>query len=120
MVVVWNSPPAAGRILSLSSSVNYHHSLSPDPFPPTVKLGQHLGMLDHLIPAEYVQTMRRHMLNRCPVSSWADVQQTITEDLGAPPTELFARFSPEPLASASLAQVHEAETRDGTRLAVKV
>ena len=77
-------------------------------------------MLDHLIPAEYVQTMRKHMLNRCPVSSWADVQQTITEDLGAPPTELFARFSPEPLASASLAQVHEAETRDGTRLAVKV
>lgn len=85
-----------------------------------VKLGQHVAMLDHLVPAEYVQTMRRHMLNRCPVSTWEEVASIVREDLGAPPEKLFASFSPAPLASASLAQVHEATGFDGRRLAVKV
>lgn len=87
---------------------------------PAVKLGQHVAMLDHLVPAEYVQTMRKHMLNRCPISSWEEVAGIVREDLGAPPEKLFASFSPAPLASASLAQVHEATGFDGRRLAVKV
>ncbi|KAL6782666.1 hypothetical protein ACKKBG_A07645 [Auxenochlorella protothecoides x Auxenochlorella symbiontica] len=85
-----------------------------------IKLGQHVAMLDHLVPAEYVQTMRKHMLNRCPISSWEEVAGIVREDLGAPPEKLFASFSPAPLASASLAQVHEATGFDGRRLAVKV
>jgi len=60
---------------------------------------------DHLLPEEYVSTMKAHMLDRCPVSSWSEVQQIITEDLGAPPDKLFKQFSPTPIASASLAQV---------------
>src|SRR6185503_20240681 len=40
--------------------------------------------------------------------------------LGAPPETLFESFNPVPLAAASLAQVHEATTRDGRRVAVKV
>lgn len=75
---------------------------------------------DHLLPEEYVGTMRQHMLDRCPVSSYAEVQQIIREDLGAPPEELFARFSEAPIASASLAQVHAARLRDGSEVAVKV
>jgi hypothetical protein len=64
--------------------------------------------------------MRLHMLDRCPVSPLADVRATVAEDLGAPPEQLFASFSPQPIASASLAQVHEAVDHDGQRLAVKV
>ncbi|KAL4422859.1 hypothetical protein ABPG75_009056 [Micractinium tetrahymenae] len=85
-----------------------------------IKLGQHIGMLDHLLPSEYVQTMREHMLDRCPVSTYQQVRQTIVEDLGQPPEQLFASFSAKPIASASLAQVHEATDHDGRRLAVKV
>lgn len=38
-----------------------------------IKLGQHIGMLDHLLPSEYVLTMREHMLDRCPVSTYEQV-----------------------------------------------
>ena len=44
----------------------------------------------------------------------------MVEDLGAPPEALFAQFGRDPIASASLAQVHEAVDHDGRRLAVKV
>ncbi|KAF8067287.1 ABC1 [Scenedesmus sp. PABB004] len=76
-----------------------------------IKLGQHIGQLDHLLPEEYVHTMRAHMLDKCPVSSWEEVRQTIREDLGAPPEELFASFSPTPIASASLAQARRGAAR---------
>jgi hypothetical protein len=63
------------------------------------------ALQDHLLPEEYVVTMREHMLDKCPVSSYAEVQQIIKEDLGAPPEQLFTSFSQTPIASASLAQV---------------
>ena len=84
------------------------------------KLGQHLGQLDYLLPAEYVQTMRGSLLHRCPESPPEDVRRTVEEDLGRPLEELFRRFEEGPVASASLAQVHEAETHDGRKVAVKV
>jgi len=92
-----------------------------------VKLGQHVGQLDHLLPEEYVSTMRRHLLDRCPVSPYDDVARLIERDLGAPPERVFASFNCTPAASASLAQVHEATLRPdpatgapGRRVAVKV
>lgn len=59
---------------------------------------------DHLLPEEYVHTMRDSLLDKCPVSSFAQVVRTLDEELGAPPSVLFAEFNPEPMASASLAQ----------------
>ncbi|WIA33107.1 hypothetical protein OEZ86_006260 [Tetradesmus obliquus] len=85
-----------------------------------IKLGQHIGQLDHLLPEEYVVTMRQHMLDKCPVSAWPEVAQIIREDLGQPPEVLFKEFSTTPIASASLAQVHVATAHDGSKLAVKV
>lgn len=91
-----------------------------------VKLGQHVGQLDHLLPQPYVSTMRRHLLDRCPASAYEDVVRVVERDLGSPPEALFATFNKKPVASASLAQVHEAtshpdpETGLMRRLAVKV
>ncbi|KAG2446176.1 hypothetical protein HXX76_000769 [Chlamydomonas incerta] len=84
------------------------------------KLGQHVGQLDHLLPEAYVETMKAHLLDRCPVSDIDEVRSMFVQDLGAPPEQLFAHFSPTPIASASLAQVHEARDHAGRRLAVKV
>ena len=52
-----------------------------------------------------MHTMRDSLLDKCPISSFAQVVQTLDEELGAPPSVLFAEFDPEPMASASLAQV---------------
>src|SRR5438105_1897787 len=48
------------------------------------------------------------------------VAAVIESELGRPPEELFADFSPEPLAAASIGQVHVARLHDGTEVAVKV
>ncbi|KAF6147058.1 hypothetical protein GIB67_036777 [Kingdonia uniflora] len=85
-----------------------------------IKLGQHIGQLEYLVPEEYVRTMRASMLNKCPVSSYDQVCEVIKKELGGMPDEVFDEFNPVPVASASLAQVHAARTHDGKKVAVKV
>ncbi|KAF1870413.1 hypothetical protein Lal_00003619 [Lupinus albus] len=85
-----------------------------------IKLGQHLGQLEYLVPEEYVTTMRNSMLNRCPVSSYEQICEVFEKEFGETPDKVFAEFDPVPIASASLAQVHVARTHDGKKVAVKV
>ena len=69
-----------------------------------LKVGQHLGMLDYLVPDAYVAAMRR-CYDDAPCSSLADVEAVFREDLGVRPADVFAEFAADPIASASLAQV---------------
>lgn len=50
------------------------------------------------------------------VTPISEVRHIITHDLGAPPEQLFKYFDPNPIASASLAQVHVAHDHDGRKL----
>ncbi|CAH2235282.1 aarF domain-containing kinase 1 [Pararge aegeria] len=84
-----------------------------------IKVGQHVGALDYLLPNEYVQTMR--ILHKdAPKNTVEELYDVIRQDLKQDPEELFDEFDPEPLGTASLAQVHRAKLKDGSEVAVKV
>ncbi len=86
-----------------------------------IKVGQHLANLDHLLPPPYIKILHS-LFGDAPVTPYDDVREVIKEDLGAYPEQLFERFDIEPIASASLAQVHVAKEwgDEGKLLAIKV
>ncbi|XP_040266841.1 aarF domain-containing protein kinase 1 isoform X4 [Bufo bufo] len=84
-----------------------------------IKLGQHLGALEYLLPPEYTSTLGV-LHSRAPSTPLPDVLHIIQEELGKETSELFAHFEETPLGAASLAQVHRAVLRDGQTVAVKV
>ncbi|XP_030414880.1 uncharacterized aarF domain-containing protein kinase 1 isoform X2 [Gopherus evgoodei] len=84
-----------------------------------IKVGQHLGALDYLLPEEYTRTLKI-LHSQAPQSSMQEIEQVIREDLGKEIKELFVSFEDTPLGAASLAQVHKAVLQDGRTVAVKV
>jgi predicted unusual protein kinase regulating ubiquinone biosynthesis (AarF/ABC1/UbiB family) len=87
------------------------------------KVGQIAGYVDGVVPvpqrAAYEASMKA-LLAAAPNSSPAQIRTRVEEELGAPIDRLFARWNDEPLASASIGQVHAAELIDGREVAVKV
>ncbi|XP_065542034.1 aarF domain-containing protein kinase 1 isoform X2 [Lathamus discolor] len=84
-----------------------------------IKVGQHLGALDYLLPEEYTRTLKV-LHNQAPQSTRQEIEQVIREDLGKEIKELFVSFEYTPLGAASLAQVHKAVLQDGRTVAVKI
>lgn len=84
-----------------------------------IKLGQHLGQLDYLLPPEYIDTLKTLFADN-PTSPTDNILRVIEEDTGWSADQLWASFDPKPIASASLAQVHLATGSDGRKYAVKV
>ncbi|XP_061552719.1 aarF domain-containing protein kinase 1 isoform X2 [Phycodurus eques] len=84
-----------------------------------IKVGQHLGALDYLLPEEYTSTLKV-LHSRAPQSNMEEIVQVIREDLGKELSELFVLFEETPQGAASLAQVHKAVLHDGRTVAVKV
>ncbi|MCX6831127.1 MAG: AarF/ABC1/UbiB kinase family protein, partial [candidate division Zixibacteria bacterium] len=87
--------------------------------PTFVKMGQIMSTRPFLIPVELVIELAKLQDQVAPFP-FAEVRQTIEEELGKPLDQLFKSFSPDPVASASLSQVHRATTLDGDDVAVKV
>ena len=87
--------------------------------PTFVKLGQLLSTRPDILPSAYTKALSRLQDDIAPMPL-VEVEQVVREDLGMTPGELFDHFEPEPLASASIGQVHRAITRDGRAVAVKV
>ncbi|XP_069697834.1 aarF domain-containing kinase 1 [Periplaneta americana] len=84
-----------------------------------IKVGQHIGALDYLVPPEYVDTMKV-LHSQAPRSTIEEVYRVLREDLKQDPSEIFSHIEEDPQGAASLAQVHKATLKDGTVVAVKV
>lgn len=87
--------------------------------PAYVKLGQVLASRPDLLPPDYTQALARLQDNVKPFD-FAQVRAIVEQELGARLSKAFASFDPEPVAAASLGQVHIAALRDGTEVVVKV
>ncbi len=87
--------------------------------PTFVKLGQLLATRVDLFEPEWIAEFGK-LQDSAPPVPYADIREQLTEDLGAPPEEIFAHFNPEPIAAASIAQVYRARTEDGNEVIIKV
>jgi len=81
-----------------------------------LKLGQLLASRPDLLPDVYIEELGK-LVDEVPPFPFSEVEQIVREDLGA---ELLARLEPEPLAAASIAQIHPALLSDGREVVVKV
>ncbi len=84
-----------------------------------IKLGQMLALRFDLLPAAYCDELFK-LLNQVAPFPYSDVQAIIRRELGADPEAIFASFSHESFAAASIGQVHRATLRNGEAVAVKV
>src|SRR5881394_162465 len=87
--------------------------------PTFVKLGQLLSSRSDLLPAPYIEALSRLQDDVAPFP-YTDVERIVTEELGVRISKAYATFDEEPLAAASLGQVHRAKLRDGRAVVVKV
>lgn len=87
--------------------------------PTYVKLGQVLASRPDLLPEPYIRALARLQDDVKPFP-FEEVRAIIEEELGVRLSKAFSRFDPEPIAAASLGQVHCAALRDGSEVVVKV
>src|SRR5262245_60974945 len=87
--------------------------------PTFVKFGQLLSMRPDILPPDIIAELRSLQDDVRPFS-YEEVERTIQEELGLTIEQLFVEFERQPLAAASIGQVHRAVLPNGRRVAVKV
>ena len=83
-----------------------------------IKVGQLISILSNVLPPEFRGELES-LQDRLPPRPYEEVATRIRADFGREPEELFREIDPEPIATASLAQVHQAWLHDGRKVAVK-
>ena len=85
-----------------------------------IKVGQLISIMANFLPDAFREELER-LQDQVPPRPYRDIEARLREEFGGRgPTELFAEFSQEPVASASIGQVHRARLHSGEEVAVKV
>lgn len=87
--------------------------------PTYIKLGQLLSTRSDILPIAYMDALAR-LQDKVEAFPGVEAERIIQDELGVRMSKLFESFDPEPVAAASLGQVHRARLRDGRQVAVKV
>ena len=84
-----------------------------------IKLGQVLSIMGGFLPRVYGRELEQ-LQDAVPPRPFADIERAFRASIGRAPRECYRDIEPEPIAAASLGQVHVAHLDDGTKVAVKV
>src|SRR5262245_53930829 len=85
-----------------------------------IKVGQLISIMANFLPDAFREELQG-LQDQVPPRPYRDIEARLREEFGGrAPTEVFAEFSPEPVASASIGQVHRARLPSGESVAVKV
>jgi ubiquinone biosynthesis protein len=124
---------AADRLTAGRKNRNATDSLPPSGFPAPrrlrlvleelgpsfIKLGQLMSTRADLFPPDYLEEFKK-LQDQVPPVAFPEIKRLLEDELGQPLSALFADFSAESIAAASVAQVYAARLFSGTRVAVKV
>ncbi len=114
-VLGWRTPEELAR---LAPPARVRRALE-DLGPTFIKLGQILATRVDLFRPEWIAEFGK-LQDAAPAVPFPDLRRQLTEDLGDDPEAIFAGLETQPLAAASLAQVHRARLTDGTAVILKV
>lgn len=97
-----------------------HFRLALEELGPTfVKFGQILSTRPDLLPLPFISELGK-LVDSVPPEPWGTIHSLLSAELGREPEELFASIEAQPMASASLSQVHAAVLPDGRQVVIKV
>ncbi len=110
--------PDTEKLLSLSTFERIRMVLE-ELGPTYVKMGQLVSNREDLLPPELIEELEK-LQDRVPVLKNLEVEEVVAETLKIDCADHFRSIEPEPLAAASLAQVHGAQLHNGDRVALKI
>ncbi len=114
-VLHWNR---ASELARLEPPARFRRALE-EMGPTFIKLGQILATRVDLFSPEWIEEFEK-LQDHAPTVSFEVISQQLEKALGCAPQTLFKTVDPEPLAAASIAQVHRAQLEDGTEVVIKV